>query len=205
MIHCGGLFSSVRTSFFILSELMKQIFRTLVKIMNRITLGTLHICMILFFLITSCQERRKEQALISSKRVFDNINLLTDDQEKSLYTEIQALDKDIGSQIAIVIIDTLGSKDLNEVSLKTAEELNLGRVKYNDGLLIFLAFGDHKVRIEVARGLEKIIKDDIASRIMNDVMAPEFRKQHYYEGLLAMVKEISKLIRDNKDLVGKYP
>jgi len=68
-----------------------------------------------------------------------------------------------------------------------------------------MAMKDQKVRIEVGYGLERIIKDEISNRIIREKMVSRFKKQEYYEGLSAALKEINQLIKDNKRLIGALP
>jgi uncharacterized protein len=155
-------------------------------------------------IIVSCSEKKSSQnEILFRNSVIDSTNLLTSDQKNSLEGLIQEFESEVGSQIAIVIVDTLDGNNINELSLAIVEDLNLGRQKYRDGLLIFVSYKDREARIEVGYGLEKIIGDEIASRVMVKKMAPNFKKEKYYEGLLAAVNEIINLIKKNKQLIGK--
>src|SRR5687767_10159225 len=102
----------------------------------------------------------------SGKRVFDSVAILSETEEKDLTYEISTFEKNVGPQIAIIIIDTLNGEKIEEISLRNAEHMRLGRKEFNDGILITLSIKDHNVRIEVGYGLEKIIKDEIAARII---------------------------------------
>jgi uncharacterized protein len=85
------------------------------------------------------------------------------------------------------------------------EELRLGRSTHNDGLLITIVTMERKLRIEVEMGLENIIKDEVAGRIIRDDMAPLFRQEKYGQGIYLAVDKISKLIVQHKELVGSQP
>ncbi len=115
----------------------------------------------------------------------------------------ETTDPPLRRRVSWSIVDTLGAKNINEVSLAIGEKLKLGRQKYRDGVLIFVAYRDRKIRIEVGYGLERIIRDEIAKWIITEKMAPRFKRQEYFEGLSAAIAEISNLIRANKRLIGK--
>src|SRR5690349_12541771 len=106
--------------------------------------------------------------------VIDSAYLLTDLQRQDLTTRIMALDDSIGS---------LRGEKIETYSLRTANAWGLGRKDVDDGVLITVALYDRMMRIEVGYGLELIIKDEIAARIIREVMAPNFRQEKYYEGL----------------------
>lgn len=61
------------------------------------------------------------------------------------------------------------------------------------------------MRIEVGIGLENIIRDELASDINQNVMAPEFRKGNYGLGIYRGVDNIKRLIELNKERVGETP
>jgi uncharacterized protein len=158
--------------------------------------------LLLIFLCMACTPRVE-----STKRncVNDYVNLLSTAQQKSLTAEIIALDESIGSQIAIVIIDTLNGEKIDDYSFKKAKEWALGREQYNDGILITLSIKDRKTRIEVGEGLEKIITDETAAKIIREEMVPDFKRDKYYEGMLAAIVKIKSLIKEHKDLIGQNP
>ena len=83
------------------------------------------------------------------------------------------------------------------------ENWGIGRKDYNDGLLITVALQDRQTRIEVGYGLEKIVKDKIAARIIREDMVPNFQTENYYEGLRVAVDKIKTLIEGNQALVGQ--
>jgi uncharacterized membrane protein YgcG len=165
--------------------------------------------LILLFLLgicVSCENKNHAARSLSLKnRIIDNAGLLTKDQEDSIFYLIKKLELQIGSQIALITIDSLGGQKIEEFSINIADSLKLGRATHNDGVLITVSLKDRTARIEVGTGLENIIKDEIAAEIIREELAPKFREENYGKGLFLVVEEISKLITDNKDLVGKEP
>lgn len=135
--------------------------------------------------------------------VMDSADILTTTQEDSIAGLAKALADDIGSQIAVLTINTLAGERIEDYSLRTANALRLGRVTHDDGILITVAYHDRSVRIEVGEGLEKIIKDEVAARVIAEDMVPDFQQDNFAMGLYRAVTTISDLIRDNKDLVGE--
>jgi uncharacterized membrane protein YgcG len=86
-----------------------------------------------------------------------------------------------------------------------ANGMGLGRKDYDDGILITVSLADRKTRIEVGPGLEKIIKDEIAARIIREDMGPRFGKDDFFNGIKGAVEKIKTLIEENKELVGQRP
>lgn len=158
-------------------------------------------------IIGSCTHlpRRDLDLSIIENRVMDSADILTEKEELEIFQLIRSLEVEVGSQVAIVATRTLKGKTVEEYSLEVFERMKLGREKINDGLLITVASDERMVRIEVGYGLERIIRDEIAARIIREDFAPKFRQAKFYEGLHDGVSKIKKLIIGNRQLVGKYP
>lgn len=154
--------------------------------------------------IGACCSSRPEQ----QKRtivIFDSAKLLSPVQTDSIRTLIDELESTIGSQVGIIIIESLRGQNIDEYSLREANRMRLGRKDFDDGVLITLALNDRRMRIEVGIGLENIIRDELASDINQNVMAPEFRKGNYGLGIYRGVDNIKSLIELNKERVGETP
>lgn len=141
--------------------------------------------------------------LTQHDRVADRANMITESAEDSIYNLIQDLEKRTGPQVAVLTIDTLNGEEINSFSIRTAEQMQLGRDKYLDGVLMTFSLRDKSMRIEVGYGLEKILKDEITMRISRDIIAPKFREGKYGQGIYLGVKEIKDLIEQNTELVGQ--
>ena len=180
---------------------------TIKKHMNR-RISILSLIVLILFACQKKDESKKDQDKspeITKDRVFDEAGVLSDLEKIKLTSLILELEKNIGSQIVILIIDTLNGEKIEEFSLRTFTTMNLGRSQFNDGILIVQSFNDRKLRIEVGLGLEKIIRDEIAARINREIIVPRFKEGKYYDGLYDAVSEIKSLIEKNKDLVGQAP
>lgn len=164
--------------------------------------------LILFIILglISCSDKKSTNAIASKKdRVIDSANLLSDIQEDSIFYLISELEKEVGSQIMILTMPSLDGRNINEFSNFEFNSRGLGREKENDGLLIVVADQEKEMRIEVGLGLEKIIKDEIAARINQQVIAPKFRIGNFGSGIYHGVDTIRMLIVKNKELVGQQP
>lgn len=128
------------------------------------------------------------------QHVTDLTGTLTPSQITELETRLTDLETRKGSQVAVYMVSTLGDQSLEDYSLAIAEKNKLGRAKTDDGVLLFIAKDDRKVRIEVGYGLEGAIPDAKAGRIIREYIAPNFRKGDYNQGIVDAVGAISLLI-----------
>ncbi|MCX8619157.1 TPM domain-containing protein, partial [Gilliamella sp. B2923] len=53
----------------------------------------------------------------------------------------------------------------------------------DNGILLLIVKDDKRMRIEVGYGLEGTITDLVASKIIREQLAPEFRQNNYYQGI----------------------
>jgi len=158
---------------------------------------------ILVALHAGCSPGNNQPLGHQAARILDSANLFNAQQKGLLFEKLDDYESTVGPQIAVVTIETLGGKNLNEYSLDVANQLQLGRKKYSDGILITVVSRDRQMRIEVGTGLEGIIRDEIAGHILTDRMAPKFRQNKFYEGIFSAIDTLHFLINRDKTKIGK--
>lgn len=132
-------------------------------------------------------------------RVTDTTGTLDAQQKQSLEATLAALEQRKGSQLAVLIVPTTQPEDIAQYSIRVVDAWKLGRQKVDDGALLIVAKNDHRVRIEVGRGLEGAIPDAANARIIREYIAPKFRAGDFYGGIGDAVGALAKLI-DGEDL-----
>ena len=114
---------------------------------------------------------------------------------KTILNLVQNFEQNSTTQIAIVTLNSLESRSIEELSLEIARGYKLGQKEDNNGVLLVVAPNEKKVRIEVGYGLEGVLTDAVASEIINSVMIPEFKNgnmsEGVKEGVLAIIKVAS--------------
>ncbi|MGC9162865.1 MAG: TPM domain-containing protein [Thiomonas sp.] len=115
--------------------------------------------------------------------------------------QVAALDQELrdfaarkGSQIAVLIVPTTAPETIEQYSIRVVDAWKLGRKGVDDGVLLLVAKNDRKLRIEVGYGLEGVIPDAIAKRIISETIAPRFKEGDYFGGIQAGVESIARLI-----------
>ncbi|MEQ8302048.1 MAG: TPM domain-containing protein [Cyclobacteriaceae bacterium] len=160
---------------------------------------------VLFFTIACSNQKSQvdKTPLSLEARVMDRADMIAKTAEDSVYRLIEDLEIATGSQIAVLTIDTLNGEEINDFSIRMAERMRLGREKHLDGVLFTFSRKDKSMRVEVGIGLEKILKDEVVVRIIQEVIVPKFREEKYGSGIYLGVKEVKELIEQNKDLIGQ--
>ena len=126
-----------------------------------------------------------------SAHVTDQANILTPDVEAVLEQKLKDFQDKKGDQIAVVTIPELPSGETVETeAYNIFNENGLGTKGNNNGVLLLAAVKDRKIRIEVGYGLEPVLPDILAGRIIRDTIAPEFVAEKYAEGITKGVDKI---------------
>ena len=115
--------------------------------------------------------------------VYDYINLLTASQKQGLEEKLIRYSDTTSTQIVIAIISSTQGEDISFLGAKWGQEWGVGQAKEDNGIFITLAKDDRQVDINTGYGIEYIISDSDAERIINRVMIPEFKNGHFYQGL----------------------
>jgi uncharacterized protein len=127
-------------------------------------------------------------------RVTDLTGTLDAEQKQTLESELQALEQRKGAQIAVLIVATTQPEDIAQYAIRVFDQWKLGRKGIDDGALLIVAKDDHRVRIEVARGLEAAIPDAAVARIIREYITPRFRAGDFYGGIHDATGALTKLV-----------
>lgn len=126
--------------------------------------------------------------------VIDQANLLTSAEKQQISQRILNLHNAGKGQVGVVIVPTTGQEDIFGYSMRVAEAWGLGSAKRDNGLLMTIAINDRRIQILTGYGLEGVIPDIVASRIINDKITPYFKQAQYAQGIDAGLAEIERIL-----------
>jgi uncharacterized protein len=129
-----------------------------------------------------------------SARVTDLTGTLTQQQRVSLEERLAAFEARKGSQIAVLIVPTTQPEAIEQFSIRVAEQWKIGRKGVDDGAILVVAMKDRAVRIEVGYGLEGVMPDVVAKRIVEDYIVPRFKSGDYFGGIDAGVSKMISVV-----------
>jgi uncharacterized protein len=127
-------------------------------------------------------------------RIHDEAKVLSPAFMSQLEQRLKAHEDSTSNQIAVLIIPSLEGEAIEDYTLRVAEKWQLGKKGNDNGVLLFVAVNDHKVRIEVGYGLEGVLPDAICNQIIRNELAPFFRQDNYEGGIQAAVQAIVQAI-----------
>ena len=139
-----------------------------------------------------------------SARVTDLTGTLDAAQRSALEARLAAIEQRKGAQVVVLMVPSTQPETIEEYGIRVADAWKIGRgtadgAKVDDGVILLVAKGDRKVRIEVGYGLEGAIPDAYARRIIADAITPRFREGDFFGGLQGGVESLGRLI-DGEEL-----
>jgi uncharacterized protein len=126
--------------------------------------------------------------------VTDQTATLTREQQAGLERMLQEFEARKGAQLAVLLVKTTAPEPIEQYALRVAEQWKVGRKKVDDGAILVIAKDDRALRIEVGYGLEGVLNDATASRIIREVIVPRFREGDFYGGINAGLDRMIRLI-----------
>lgn len=126
--------------------------------------------------------------------VIDQTGTLTPEQQAALEQTLTAFERRKGSQLAVLMVASSAPEEIEQFSLRVAEQWKLGRKKIDDGVILVIAKDDRALRIEVGYGLEGALTDLTSKRIISETILPRFRQQDFHGGISAGVEQIIRVI-----------
>lgn len=134
--------------------------------------------------------------------VTDLVDVLSDEEEERIEQWLWQVESRSGVEIIVVILDSI--KEYTETENQSIETFatalfntyGIGNMPDNNGVLLLVAKGDRKARIELGKAYAHN-RDADAQKIMDEVIITEFRKGDYVAGITngteALILEFANL------------
>lgn len=153
-----------------------------------------HWLLTFLLVLLPCAATAEVAVPLLTARVTDLTGTLSAEQRTTLETKLQGYEAQKGSQIAVLLVPSTQPETIEQYSIRVVEQWKLGREKVDDGVLLLIAKDDRALRIEVGYGLEGVLPDVIAKRIIAEVITPPFKQGDFYGGINAGVTRIMAVI-----------
>ena len=128
------------------------------------------------------------------QRVTDLTGTLSAEQQQALESTLAAFEARKGSQVAVLMVPSTQPETVEQYAVRVEEAWKLGRKGVDDGVLLVVAKNDRKLHIEVGYGLEGVLPDAVAKRIIEEDIVPRFKQGDFYGGVRAGTDHILKVI-----------
>lgn len=138
--------------------------------------------LLLFFLATA---RALALTFPAAGFVNDFANVIDSAAKTRLEEKLVTLEKTKAIEFAVVTVKSLEGTTVEDYAVKLVETWGIGKKNENNGLLLLVAPTEHKVKFEVGYGLEPILTDAAAGRILDTYVLPSFKANDYSGGIEA--------------------
>ena len=129
--------------------------------------------------------------------VSDLAHVLSPAEKEQLEAFCTKVEQQLGVQLALVTIDTIGDRPIEDFAIELARKWGVGDKKRNQGVLMLLAVRDHKSDIETGRGIEPYLTDGFSGSILRSIR-PELRQSNYGGAMLTAARAIAQQIAQGK-------
>jgi uncharacterized protein len=116
-------------------------------------------------------------------RVNDLAKMFSPEATTRLEQKLARFERETTNQIAILTIPSLQGDNIDQFAIRVAEQWKLGQQGKDNGVLLILAQAERKVRIDVGMGLQGVLPDITASRIIREVMRPHLKTGNFDQGI----------------------
>jgi uncharacterized protein len=119
--------------------------------------------------------------------VNDYAGILNENQVRHLEQKLVRFNDSSSTQIVVVLVKSLNGLTKEEFADQLGKKWGVGQKGKNNGIVVLVKpkyrNEDGKARISVAYGLEGVIPDAIAKRIVDNEMVPYFKAEDYFTGI----------------------
>lgn len=141
------------------------------------------------------------KSLIPSGHVNDFAGVMNPSGRAAMESLLTELEQKTGAQVAVVTLKSLDGGQIADFSNRLFERWGIGQKGKDNGILLLGATGEgrgNRLRIEVGYGLEGVIPDAAAGRILDTYVLPEWNQGQYGTALAAGAAELARRIAEDK-------
>jgi uncharacterized protein len=107
---------------------------------------------------------------------------------QELNGKLEQFEKDSSNQLVVAIFPRMESdSSVEDYTVRVAQSWHAGQKKKDNGAVLFVFMQEHQAYIQVGYGLEAVLPDATAKRIIDDEIVPRFRQKDIDGGMSAAV------------------
>ncbi len=155
--------------------------------------------LIILLLLSFCSsfaaipQRPEPQRLVN-----DFANIFSGREINALESTLVSFDDTTSNQIAVVSIKDLEGEDIAMYAYKIGQQWGVGKEKFDNGIVILIKpktlMSRGQAYISVGYGLEGVVPDAVAKRVVENRMIPRFKENDYYGGVMDALDVLMPLI-----------
>ncbi len=150
------------------------------------------------FVVTNSFAQTLPEPMKPARLVNDFSGLMTGEQVGILEQVLRDLNTETSTQIVVVTVDDLQGMSPSDYSTELAHKWGIGQKGKDNGILMLVKpknkSGKGKIFIAVGYGLEGVVPDITAKRIVNNEIIPFFKRGKMFEGIYSGVNTLKGLV-----------
>lgn len=133
---------------------------------------------------------------LKTRATFDSTFAKVDKKNQDeINRRLELLSKVSNIEMTVLLVDSVKPLTIEQYSIQLAEKWKVGKAKEDNGLIFIIAAQDRKARLEVGYGLEGVITDAMASRIVNDYVVPRLKVGQWDMGIYEVIGRVHNIAR----------
>jgi uncharacterized membrane protein YgcG len=113
----------------------------------------------------------------------DQINLLGPEDQEKIQAQVKSIQRLLGIRLQVIIFKNVNDLSIDELTSITYEKLQLSKKEKNNTILLLISMHLREIKIEVGKDLKSILTQEMAQKLINEKIVPQFKEQNYYDGL----------------------
>ena len=115
--------------------------------------------------------------------VNDFANLLSRQEQNNLSRKLIRYANETSTQLVLVTEESLAGEDDFTRAMAIYDDWRIGEQGKDNGIMLYVAKQDRKVRFVTGYGAEGFLTDAMAKRIIENTIVPAFRRGQFYQGI----------------------
>ncbi len=121
----------------------------------------------------------------------DYAHVVSPSTATQLNNELVQFERDTGNQFVVAIYPHMQTdSSIEDYTVRVARAWGVGTKEKNNGVVLFIFTGEHKMFIQTGYGLEGALPDVTCKRIIEDEIAPHFKQGDFNGGVVAGVHAV---------------
>lgn len=100
------------------------------------------------------------------------------------------------AQIAIAVVQSIGQENPKMFATTLFEKWGIGQAENDNGLLVLTVMDQRRTELETGYGMEGVLPDAIAYRVLMEELVPEFQQGNYGNGFINLLSRIQTILQD---------
>ncbi len=127
--------------------------------------------------------------------VNDFAELLSDDEHAQLTQLLTAFSEKTTHQLVVATVADLAPyQAIEPYATDLFNAWGIGTKEKNNGVLLLIAVKERRVRIEVGRGLESVLPNDLCAQILRQQVTPFLRTERYGQACENGTRELMRIL-----------